>query len=327
MLTTLKANTREWLIQHVYARMDHGTRNRVHAVLNKRHHVNRSSELTRSRAIIANYRSKLAEVGKRKPLADGTGYLHFVYGFKDKDELPLYAFIAIQSARFHNPGWPVVFSYVHEPSGIWWERLRNEIECVQLEDFDFFKTARFHHYAHKADVVRLLALHDLGGVYLDIDTLTRRSFSDLLKHEFGMAVQAAVHNSAAGLCNAVMWGHKDARFLKLWIDTYSAFRSKGRDGQWDYHSVRLPAIMLREHADLITILHHRAFFNPLWPDVERVMFREDGEKWLEDVEAAYGFHLWNGAIESRLRSIDLDWLRASKSLYAIVARPAMASFL
>jgi hypothetical protein len=327
LIAALKSIARDLILQKVYARLDHAGRNRVHALLNKRHNFTDLSGVTRSNAAVFEYRRKLADVAKRARLPENAGYIHFVYGFKDRDELPLYAFIAIQSARFHNPGWPVGFAYVQEPTGIWWERLRDEIECIQLADFDYFRGARFYHYAHKADVIRQLALHDLGGVYLDIDTLTRRNFLELRKHEFGMAVQGAVNDSAAGLCNAVMWGWPQARFLSQWLASYSSFRSKGRDGQWDYHSVRLPAIMLREHSELITILDHRAFFNPLWPDVERVMFSENGARWLVDVEAAYGFHLWNGAIEKRLRSIDLDWLRTSQSLYACIARPAMANFL
>lgn len=325
-LDGLRAMVRGALARKVYGRLSHQNRNRVHALLNKRYYVLDLPGVLRSRAVIKNYRRDLASVRARTPVPENAGFLNFVYGFKDRDDLPLYAYLAIQSARFHNPGWPVVFSYVNEPTGHLWEKLRAEIVCVQLPQFDYFAGSKFVHYAHKADVIRLIALQELGGVYLDIDTLTVRSFAPLVAHEYGMAVQAEVHNSAAGLCNAIMWGRRNSRWVRLWLAEYRSFRSRGRDGQWDYHSVRLPAIMLQKHGQLLHILNHRAFFSPLWPEVERVMFSEGGICHLPDMEPAFGFHLWNNAIEKRLRAVDVDWIKSSTSLYAHYARPVIERF-
>lgn len=281
--------------------------------------------LVKSFFVLKKYRAKLPEISRRAGLAPGCGYIHFVYGIKQQEDFPLYGYIAVKSAQHHNPGWKIVFSYLHEPTGEWWQKLKEDagIEFVQFGDFSHYGIAHLHHYAHKADVIRLLALYDLGGVYLDVDTLTVRSFASLLEHEFGMAVQPSIANSHAGLCNAVMWGKAKARFARLWLSYYDSFNSKGRDDNWDFHSVRLPWILASTHADWIKILGYRTFFPVLWEDMPRVLLTEGGRKWEADMVDTIGFHLWNGATEKRLRAITIPWIQSSQSLYARYARPVV----
>ena len=85
---------------------------------------------------------------------------------------------------------------------------------IQLDDFSYFRNACFHHYAHKADIVRLLAINLVGGVYLDIDTITQKPFENLRRHSFTMGVQAGGSVAASGLCNAVLIGQPGATFLE-----------------------------------------------------------------------------------------------------------------
>lgn len=264
---------------------------------------------------------ELRKLKSSASLPDGSAFLSFVYGFKEQEEFPYYAYLAIRSAQACNPSWPVVICFVNEPTGNWWLKIKPTIHTIQMPTFEFFLGARFYHYAHKSDVVRLLMLRELGGVYLDMDTLTVRSFKPLLEHDFGMAVQASsVHDSPAGLCNAVMWGRPNADFVNLWIREYASFRSKGRDDQWDFHSVKLPAILARTHHEKIAILNHRAFFFPLWTDMERVMFTENGQRFLPHLHDAYGFHLWNGATEATLLRVTPEWIANSTSVYATYVR-------
>jgi mannosyltransferase OCH1-like enzyme len=44
-----------------------------------------------------------------------------------------------------------------------------------------------YHVAHKADVVRLQALKETGGIYLDLDTISVKTIDRLLDHPFAMA--------------------------------------------------------------------------------------------------------------------------------------------
>ncbi|GJD69990.1 glycosyltransferase [Methylobacterium gnaphalii] len=245
---------------------------------------------------------------------------HFVYGFKNSGEdLPYYGYMAIKSALYFNPGWRAFFHCLHEPVGPRWTAIQPSLEVIRLEDFDYFGQSQIYHYAHKADIVRLLALKHAGGAYLDIDTITQRSYEDLLSSHFCMGVQAAGPDSASGLCNAVMLSRPNAPFLEHWISHYDYFRSTGRDDLWDYHSVKLPGILMTKYPEDIKVLDYRSFFFPLWNTIETVLFSDEGLEFLSDLEPAYCFHLWNGASGPFLEKIDEMFVSKSKSIYARIA--------
>lgn len=250
--------------------------------------------------------------------------LHFVFGFKEKGDIPYYGFMAIQSALHFNPGWKAYYYTMHEPQGPNWARVRDRVTLILIEDFDYFGNARLHHYAHKADIVRMVILTAVGGVYLDIDTITQKSYEDLRKHDFVMGVQAAGPNSSSGLANAVMMGKPKAAFSTHWLAQYDYFRSKGRDDLWDYHSVKMPVAMAAERPETIKVLDYRAFFYPLWTSIQKALFSEMSHQYTEDFKPAYCFHLWNGATGEWLDKIDDAFVQTSKSIYAQIARQTLA---
>ncbi|MFM8741116.1 MAG: hypothetical protein ACKOC0_13060, partial [Cytophagales bacterium] len=85
--------------------------------------------------------------------------LHFVFGFKTREFFPYYAMLAIRSAMYHNQKWPAVLHYHHEPYGEHWDSIKQKLILNQIPDFSRFGIARVSHYAHKSDIVRLLALN------------------------------------------------------------------------------------------------------------------------------------------------------------------------
>jgi Glycosyltransferase sugar-binding region containing DXD motif len=247
--------------------------------------------------------------------------LHFVYGFKNGGDIPYYGYMAIKSALHFNPGWRACYYTMNEPKGPIWDRIKAHVTLIRIGDFDYFMNARFHHYAHKADVIRLLIINRVGGVYLDLDTITRRSFEDLRSHEFVMGVQASGPDSSSGMANAVLVGKPGARFSTKWIEQYAYFRSRGRDDLWDYHSVKMPVHMMTHAPETVHILDYRAFFYPLWHAVETQLFTERAyDRFKDEFEAAYCFHLWNGASGPFLESLDDEFVRTSRSVYGEIAR-------
>ena len=240
----------------------------------------------------------------------------FVYGFKQSEFFPLYGFAAIETARRHHPGSPIFFIYVHEPFGKYWERIKSGLTLTQIPDFNYYGPAKFKHYAHKADVVRLLALRELGGIYFDIDTVCVKPFHALLKAEFTMGVQAACPNAAGGLCNATMVARPRSRFVKRWLRYYVGFHSKGHDQFWDFHSVKLPWLLAARYPQDIRVLPHNAFFFPLWHRlVEALFVPQSGRRF--DLSETYSIHLWNNITRDTLNALDVKYLRGSPHcLYA-----------
>ena len=253
-----------------------------------------------------------SQAGKIPPV------LHFVYGLKKREAFPYYSKLAVLSALHHNPGWRAIFHFREEPFGPHWESLKPRLTLNVVPNFTYFDIAPITHYAHKADVIRLLALLHIGGAYLDIDTLTQKSFSPLQSQNFVMGVQRALPGQPGGLCNAIMLAAPQAAFTQLWLKQHRHFRSHGTDWLWDYMSVKTPALLARQNPAFITVLKPEALFDPLWDDVESILF---GEKPPAAALPNFAFHLWNNMIGTKLEAIDADYIRTSNSLYAQIARP------
>lgn len=72
--------------------------------------------------------------------------------------------------------------YVYPPSGFYWDEfVRNveeeegtKLEMRRVRDVTEIYGNPVLHFAHKADVIRLEALKEFGGVYLDVDVLITR---------------------------------------------------------------------------------------------------------------------------------------------------------
>jgi hypothetical protein len=246
---------------------------------------------------------------------------HFIYGFEHQSDFPYYADLAIRSALYFNPGYRAYYYTRHPPTGPYWANVADNVEVVHIQDFEYYGHSRLSHYAHKADVVRLLVMNRVGGIYLDIDTITRKSYDELLSHDFVMGVQASGPDSTSGVANAVLIGKPQSHFTSVWLRHYDYFRSRGRDALWDYHSVKLPVHLMSEMPEHIHIVDYRAFFYPLWHSVIPTLFTDEGyARYRDSFSDAFCFHLWNGATHEFLSQIDEAYIRNTQSIYAEIAR-------
>lgn len=55
------------------------------------------------------------------------------------------------------------------PTGTWWDLLKPHLTLNQVVAPDTVWGQRIDLAAHKSDVLRLYALREMGGVYLDLD--------------------------------------------------------------------------------------------------------------------------------------------------------------
>lgn len=117
---------------------------------------------------------------------------------------------------------------------------------------------------HQSDVVRLEALLQFGGIYLDLDVVVLRSFAPLRRYEAVLGSEddegeQSTHSHSqvqplpdapvapetrtghiGALCNAIMLAAPRAHFFRLWHLEYSRFDAR----EWSWHSVHLPAVLV-----------------------------------------------------------------------------------
>ncbi|MBK7432839.1 MAG: hypothetical protein IPI66_02395 [Chitinophagaceae bacterium] len=268
---------------------------------------------------------------------------HFIFGLKpDFGGIPfsLVHYLSIRSAIELNKPDKVLFHFTYEPSGEWWEKIRPSLTLNKIHSPEQVFGRPLVHVAHKADVVRLQALRQYGGVYLDLDTICIRPFQDLLQNDFVMGqehmtdyvpknwhqrfryklinlVTGGNKHRIAGLCNAVLMSAPDSEFVNLWLNSYASFRSAGRDKYWNEHSVIIPHTLSIKYPGLIRILDPQSFYFPLYD-------KEGLESLFEKVDhypKAYLYHLWEtNSWEKYLKKLTVEDIMEKDTTYNLVAR-------
>lgn len=92
----------------------------------------------------------------------------------------------------------------------------------------------FSYIQHAADVLRLRVLKKYGGIYLDGDSYIVRSLNEYRRYEMSLG-----WFPGENIGNQVLVAHKNARFLKLCLDSYRFYRSD----QWYWNAGVLPTEM------------------------------------------------------------------------------------
>ena len=243
---------------------------------------------------------------------DVPNIIHFIYGFLPQTEpFEYYKYIAILSAYTINKPDTIFFYYQYEPFGHFWDIIKSLLTLQKIMPPTSYNGRKINHYAHQADLLRLQLLYQHGGIYLDIDTICIKPFLPLLTYDITLGYQGD-----HGLCNAVIIAKPRNSFILKWIQSYSTFRSTGKDQYYDEHSVILPMKLALQRTD-VNVLPDNAFFFPLAEHIENVLFNdvcseEDKQKILDN---SYCIHLWESMTYQSLKDIE-----SKNTLYNLFAQ-------
>lgn len=168
--------------------------------------------------------------------------IHFVYGLKQVEEMCFVHFMAVWSAIYYNKPDHLYFWYHHEPVGKWWDLLKPLLTLKSVPADD-----RFAHHAHYTDMLRLTALYEYGGIYMDIDTVSHEKLDVMAG-----GVTIGFQTGPPGLCNAIIASAPRARFIQKWI-THFDFKNIGPPGSagWDYNAVKLPLKLAKNDPNIL----------------------------------------------------------------------------
>jgi len=221
---------------------------------------------------------------------------HYCYGMLPDARFGFLEYLAIKSAYEVNRPQRIYLHYQHACSGPWWDKACELVTLRPTTAPTSIFGRPLNHFAHRADVLRLLRLQEEGGIYLDIDTLCLRPFTDLLTQQCVMAWQGR-----HGLCNAVLLSEPRGAFINAWVESYREFRATGYDRYWDEHSVLVPARLARDprYRPHLTILDRKAFFFPLWTQM-RFLFKSND---LSLFRGSYCIHYWETVCRKWLEQI------------------------
>jgi Glycosyltransferase sugar-binding region containing DXD motif len=271
--------------------------------------------------------------------------LHFVFGMAPDfggKPFSLSHYLAVKSAVTINKPEVAYFHYEYEPQGEWWDKAKELLVLNKVKAPASVFGNPLYHVAHKADVVRLQALQQTGGIYLDLDTISVKPMTDLLVHSFAIGQELKApyipknfrqrlkysirqtlglvkskSDQSTGLCNAVLLSEKNSDFVNRWLEEYKTFRSKGRDKYWNEHSVQVPQQLAEKHPESITKLSPYAFHYPLYdgPGLQSMFER------VTNFPDAYLHHLWESFSWGKYMSqLTPEIIKTTDTTYNLIAR-------
>lgn len=240
---------------------------------------------------------------------------HFITGLAPDFGGKPFSFIhymAVRSALLSNPGFKARIYFEHEPKGVYWEHTKPMVESVLVTAPKEIFGKKLRSFAHQADVLRLEILMREGGVYLDLDTITLRSFEPLMGDRLVMGQELGPNRKYIGLCNATMITPPGSKFLEVWYQQYRNFS----DEMWNTFSVVLPSRLSREMPQDIKIEPVTSFFWPSW-DEEGInaLFVE-----CKDFSAGYSIHLWESRSWKHIRNLTAHEVLQKRTSYNLLAR-------
>ncbi|WVQ74931.1 hypothetical protein IAR50_004539 [Cryptococcus sp. DSM 104548] len=253
--------------------------------------------------------------------------VHYVYGLKPVkegekgEELPYFAYLAMRSALVNLKPSVIYFHYEHLPTGPWWDLIRPHLTLTKTVVPDEVYGRHLEHFAHKADVLRLLAMKYSGGIYLDIDIFVTKSFDDLLYYPTTLGMEASPDSrrhelDPEGLCNAVIISAPGSPFIERWLASYDTFDG----GIWARHSVVKPWELARAHPTELQVLSERAFFWPMWHGDE---IQKTHETTQHDFKASgqYTYHAWESLAMGYLSKLSPKSIRENDNSFNKMVRP------
>lgn len=223
------------------------------------------------------------------------------------------------------------------------------VELVLARDFDHIFGNPISKFAHKADVLRLEALILHGGIYLDLDVYTVRSFAPLLHFPTVLGLEGGIDGlPVQGLCNGVIVAERNASFIQRWYNEYKDFK----DEDWAGLSVKLPLELAMHHSEEVLVLDPYALFYPacesaillpiprseliglLSPDaptgnnhglraIHSHAAHYNGESWDFDSSHQFAYHAWSSFTTSRWLSKltpDSIWDNSKETSFTELAR-------
>ena len=254
--------------------------------------------------------------------------VHFVVGQQDKREVKMkhasvvpfvfFNYITMLAARRHLRPSKLIVHYDQEPNTTWWHRAKHDPEIdmvlVQTRAVERIFNRTVDNHSHRSDVIRLEAMMEYGGIYLDIDVLVLRSFGPLLN--LSDVVMAHENDDLTIACNAVIISKRNAAFIRRWYDAYQSFNQSC----WACHSVVLPGKLAAMYPNEIRVLPTRTFFRPGWNERD-IFLQANGY----DFSANYATHLWNSLNNVLLAELTPEYALKSNSTLAGMLRQAVGA--
>jgi hypothetical protein len=271
-----------------------------------------------SSGVLNSYRSKIKKIPNK---------LHFVFGLSENfggKPWGICHYLAVKSAIDLNKPEKAYLYYKYKPTGEWFDKIEDQLDLIQIDPPTEIFGRPLLHVAHQTGVIRLQVLIEEGGIYMDVDTISNKPFTDLLHHSCVLGIQGYPDGNIEGLCDGVILAEKNSEFLQHWLLSYQSHRSKGRDQYWDEHAVRMPYTLSQQYPELLHIEPYNSFHYPLYHSDEPIASKYGVKLLFEQnlqFKDAYCHHVWESiSWDPYLKNLTLEDIMNNDTTYNNIAR-------
>lgn len=200
-------------------------------------------------------------------------YIHF-----DKTDLNFIQVVSIKAVYINSqPDKIVIHCNCYKLKGKYWDMVKNisvvEISYMRKPTHIFEKLLSSVY--HSSDIARLKILMEHGGIFLDTDTYVVKSLDYYRKFEMTLGWPPGQN-----LGTQLLIAHKNARFLKLWYNSYRYYRRE----RWYYNAGELPTTLILERMPNIV---HRVSYDFGVHNLVHLLYGTRSDEWKNYV----GIHL------------------------------------
>jgi len=227
---------------------------------------------------------------------------HFVF-LNGGDSYPfmLHHYLAIKSAS-SKMGWKHILIYNDQTptNNIWWTAMLHlpGVQVITITPPTYLNNTTVVYKQHQADIIRLVALFRMGGVYMDLDMLTYNNFNHELAKLDATITVVLCKESEDRYSNAMIGCVKHSPFVKSWLQTYEQEYGQAQHDAWGGLSVVMPFKLSQQFPCLILPTPTFLPFDYMTTDFFTKTTTENASS-IHLSSSTYGVHLWDTEQQKR----------------------------
>ena len=175
--------------------------------------------------------------------------IHFIVGI-EKDDYPFLfiSYLSILSSYLINKPNKIYIWYNHLPNGKWWDKtlkIKNtELKKIKVQKK--FNNKEILDINHKKDFLKINILYNYGGIYLNLNTISLRSYRSILTDSTVM-----IRKNENEVYSNFIGSPLKSNFFKLWIQEYL---EKFSSFETNKCSEKIPLELLMKHNSKLELL-------------------------------------------------------------------------
>ena len=248
---------------------------------------------------------------------------HYIWFWPEEvidPEFKFFMYLSLESFLKTNPDKELVFHTNRDIKSPLFDLVKDRITIRYVQAPTESFGSKLAHVTHSSDVYRLITLWKEGGIYSDFDTVTIRSFDEVLPID-GELVYSSCNYPKEKLSNGVILSGHSNPFIGKWIDGYKDYRRK-----WNHNSIQVSSDLLESPMKSYTRMVDPLYFYPIsWPKANSSQLKFNQKEWDNLLNSkTISYHFYNHLTKDAIESVTFD---NYKSLAKTSTVAALANYI